>query len=120
MAVQYGLLIDYDYCSGCETCVVACREEHDFTVGKWGIRGLEDGPWQKDDTSDDGNCFNWNYIPVPTDLCDLCADRLAAGRKPTCVHHCQADVMTFGTVDELAPMLKQKPKQVLFVPRDDI
>lgn len=120
MSVKYGLLIDYEFCSGCETCVIACKEEHDFPVGKWGIRVLQDGPWQKDDANDGGSSFNWNYIPTPTDLCDLCADRLAAGRKPTCVHHCQAAVMEFGTVDELVAELKTKPKQVLFVPRDDI
>lgn len=120
MAVEYGLLIDYEFCSGCETCVIACKEEHVFPVGKWGIRVMEDGPWQKVDGDDSGDCFNWNYLPFPTDLCDLCADRLAAGRKPTCVHHCQADVMRFGTVDELTAELVTKPKQVLFVPRDDI
>ena len=37
---EYGLLIDYEYCTGCETCVVACKEEHGFPVGKWGIEEL--------------------------------------------------------------------------------
>ena len=86
---EYGLLIDYEYCTGCETCVVACKEEHGFPVGKWGIRVLDDGPWQKDDSGEGGNCFNWNKIPVPTDLCDLCAGgvlhevrpRRGAGRR---------------------------------------
>ena len=114
---EYGLLIDYEYCTGCESCVVACKEEHGFPVGKWGIRVLDDGPWQKDDSGEGGNCFNWNKIPVPTDLCDLCADRVAAGKEPTCVHHCLANVMRYGTVAELAPMLAEKPKQVLFVPQ---
>lgn len=70
-AVKYGLLIDYEFCSGCQTCEVACKEEHDLPVGKWGIRVFDDGPWQKDDADDSGNCFNWNKIPVPTDLCDF-------------------------------------------------
>ncbi len=116
MAVQYGLLIDYEYCSGCETCVVACKEEHDLPVGKWGIRVLDDGPWQKIDGDDAGNCFNWNKIPVPTDLCDLCADRVAAGKEPTCVHHCQAFCMKFGSLEDLAKELAAKPKQVLWAP----
>lgn len=117
MAVEYALLIDYEFCSGCETCVVACKEEHDLPVGKWGIRVLNDGPWQKDDSDDSGNCFNWNKIPVPTDLCDLCETRVLAGKKPTCVHHCQADVMRFGPVDEMARELARKPKQVLWTVR---
>ena len=99
---EYGLLIDYEYCTGCETCVVACKEEHGFPVGKWGIRVLDDGPWQKDDSGEGGNCFNWNKIPVPTDLCDLCAGRVAAGQ--------------FGRIEELAAELAGKPKQVLWAP----
>ena len=114
MAAQYGLLIDYEYCTGCQACEVACKEEHDLPVGKWGIRVDNDGPWQKDDSNDAGNCFNWNIIPVPTDLCDGCAARVARGRKPTCVHHCEADVMRFGPIDELAAELARKPKQVLW------
>ena len=113
---QYGLLIDYQHCSGCQSCEVACKEEHGLPVGKWGIRVLDDGPWQKDDSSDQGACFNWNKIPVPTDLCDLCANRLAAGREPACVHHCLADCMRFGELGELAEELAQRPKQVLWAP----
>lgn len=113
---QYGLLINYEYCTGCESCVIACKEEHDFPVGKWGIRVLNDGPWQKDDENDMGSSFNWNKIPVPTDLCDLCAARVAEGRKPTCVHHCLAECMSFGTIDELAAEMSASPKQVLWFP----
>lgn len=114
MTVSYALLIDYEFCSGCETCVIACKEEHNFPVGKWGIRVLNDGPWQKDDSDDQGNSFNWNKIPVPTDLCDLCEERVFAGKKPTCVHHCQADVMRFGTLEEMVKEMARKPKQVLW------
>jgi anaerobic dimethyl sulfoxide reductase subunit B (iron-sulfur subunit) len=118
MSVRYGLLIDYEFCSGCETCVVACKEEHDFPVGKWGIRVYQDGPWQKDDSDDQGRSFNYNKIPVPTDLCDLCADRAAIGKEPTCVHHCQAFVMKYDTIEELAQELAKKPKQVLWAPKE--
>ncbi len=117
MSVEYGLLIDYQWCSGCQTCEVACKEEHGFGEGKWGIRVLEEGPWRKDDSDDSGSCFDWNYIPTPTDLCDLCAERLEAGKEPTCVHHCQADVMRFGTIEELTAELVKKPKQVLWAVR---
>ena len=116
--VNYALLVDYEYCTGCQSCEVACKEEHDFPVGKWGIRVFDDGPWQKDESADDqGKRFNWNKIPVPTDLCDLCAARLETGREPTCVHHCLANCMKFGTVEEMAAELARKPKQVLWAPR---
>ena len=113
---QYGLLIDYEFCTGCQSCEVSCKEHHHFPVGKWGIRVMDDGPWRKDDAKDEGSCFNWNKIPVPTDLCDLCADRTRDGREPVCMHNCLADVIRFGTIEEMAVELARKPKQVLWTP----
>ena len=108
----YGLLIDYECCTGCQSCEVACKEEHKYPVGKWGIKVLNEGPWEVEPKH-----YNYNKIPVPTDLCDLCADRTAKGREPSCVHHCLANVMRYGTVAELAEELERKPKQVLWVPQ---
>ena len=34
---KYGLLIDYNYRTGCYSCEVACQQEHDFPAGKNGI-----------------------------------------------------------------------------------
>lgn len=112
---KYGLLIDYEYCTGCHSCEIACKEEHDFPVGKWGIHVLEDGPWQKCDENDEGKNFNWNFIATPTDLCDGCAKRVAKGKEPTCMHHCLANVITYGPLDELSEQLGKKTKQVLWV-----
>jgi anaerobic dimethyl sulfoxide reductase subunit B (iron-sulfur subunit) len=109
---RYGLLIDYEFCTGCQSCEVACKEEHNIPVGQWGIRVIDDGPWQISERN-----WNWNKIPVPSKLCDLCADRFAVGKKPTCVHHCLAQVMKFGTIAELSKELEKKPQQVLFVPQ---
>ena len=109
--MRYGLLVDYEFCSGCQTCEVACKKEHGFPVGKWGIKVLNEGPWQIDEKT-----MNWNKIPTPTNLCDLCADRVSRGKVPTCVHHCLAQVMKFGPIDELVNDLDKKEKQVLFVP----
>ena len=51
-------------------------------------------------------------------MCDLCAERTAKGKKPTCVKHCQAFCMEYGPVEELAQkMATAKTKQVLFVPQ---
>jgi anaerobic dimethyl sulfoxide reductase subunit B (iron-sulfur subunit) len=108
----YGLLIDYEYCTGCQSCEITCKEEHDYPVGKWGIRVFDDGPWEIEPKR-----FNFNKIPVPTDLCDLCADRTLTGKEPMCVHHCLANVMTYGAVEELAGKLGEKTKQVLWVPQ---
>ena len=40
-----GILIDYEYCSNCHTCEVACKMELGIPEGKWGIRVFEVGPW---------------------------------------------------------------------------
>ena len=34
---RYALLIDYDYCTGCHSCEVACQQEHDYPVGTNGV-----------------------------------------------------------------------------------
>ncbi len=112
MSDVYGLLIDYEYCTGCRSCEVACKEEHNYPVGKWGIHVLGDGPWEIQE-----HMYNYNIYALPTDLCDLCADRTAIGREPTCVHHCLANCMRYGTVEELAQQLIAKPKQMLIVPQ---
>lgn len=109
---RYGLLIDYEFCSGCQSCEIACKEEHDMPVGQWGIRVFDDGPWQIK-----GHNWNWSKIPIPTKLCDLCEERVAKGKVPTCVHHCLAQVMKFGPIDELSKQLAEKPNQVLWAPK---
>ncbi|MDR1185736.1 MAG: hypothetical protein LBK67_13225 [Coriobacteriales bacterium] len=106
-----GLLIDYEYCSGCYTCEVACQAEHGFPLGQWGIKLLELGPWKIEGTDK----FQYDFIPSPTNLCDLCAERTSKGKKPTCVHHCQAAVIEYGPVEELTKKIV-KPYMVLFVP----
>ncbi|MEG0503779.1 MAG: 4Fe-4S dicluster domain-containing protein, partial [Raoultibacter sp.] len=58
--------------------------------------------------------WQFSYIPVPTDLCDGCVDRVASGKLPTCVHHCQAKCMEYGPISSLAKKLEEKSKQVLY------
>lgn len=108
---QYGLLIDYEYCTNCHSCEVACEEAHDFPPEARGIRVFEDGPFEYGDSQ-----WNWNYIPTPSDRCNLCADRIANHQEPACVHHCLAQVMKFGRIDDLVEDFKSKPHQVLWMP----
>lgn len=108
----YGLLIDYEYCTHCGSCEVSCKEEHGYPVGKGGIRVIGDGPWAIDEDS-----WNWNWYPLPTDLCDLCTERTSTGKEPICVHHCLSNIISYGPVEELARKLIEKPKQLLIVPQ---
>jgi Fe-S-cluster-containing dehydrogenase component len=57
-----------------------------------------------------------DYLPFPTDLCDLCAARTGRGEKPSCVKHCQADCMRYSPISEMAQEMAKRPKTVLFKP----
>lgn len=106
---RYGLLIDHEWCTGCHSCEMACQMEHAMPVGQCGILVKEIGPWQIDETT-----WQYGYLPVPTRQCDLCADRTAKGKAPTCVQHCQARCMEYGPIEELSRRLAEKPEQALF------
>lgn len=108
---RHALLIDYEYCCGCHTCEVACQKEHNFDPNVWGIKVAQIGPH----VYDDYDAVVYDYVPVPTSLCDACAGRTAYGSLPTCVKHCQTDCMRYGTIEELSAELEKKPNQVLFV-----
>ena len=41
-----GMLINYDYCTGCHTCEVACRVEHGFPDDQGGVAVAQTGPWE--------------------------------------------------------------------------
>ena len=84
MAKQ-GLMIDYLLCTGCHSCEVACKLEKKLPTGQYGIK-LNDGDadaWQIDEDT-----WEYKWIPVPTQLCDLCGERTQAGKPPSCVLHC--------------------------------
>lgn len=107
-----GLLIDYEYCTGCHSCEVSCKNEHNIPRGQWGIKLEQVGPFE---ISADN--WEWNYVPVPTKLCDLCENRVAREGVPACVLHCLGKCMEYGTIDELAEKMKTKGKKVaLFAP----
>ena len=107
---EYGLFIDYEYCCGCNACVTACKMEHGMPEGDCGIRILQDGPWEASD-----GVWEYTYLPMPTHLCDLCADRVAEGKLPTCVHHCQTAVIVYGTVAELAKKAEAAAKDQIVI-----
>ena len=47
----YGLLINYEFCTGCGTCEIACSVEHDIPIGRYGIQMATIGPWQIDNSA---------------------------------------------------------------------
>ena len=86
--------------------------EHKLPVSRYGVVVAQLGPWQIE-----GDRWQHSFVPNFTDECDLCTARTEAGKLPTCVHHCQAAVLAYGPVEELARKLDEKPRQLLVRPR---
>lgn len=110
-AAQYALVVDYQWCTGCHTCEIACQMEHGFEVGKTGIMVHDMGHWPIEEGGDD---WQLAYLTAPTSMCDTCAERRALGKRPTCVQHCQAQCLSFGPIDDMLEMAKAHPDNALF------
>ena len=108
---KYGLLIDYEYCTGCYSCQVACCQEYGWEAGMSGMQVIESV--QKLPNDNAYLCF----LPFPTQLCILCSPRTKKGLDPACVMHCMANVIKWGSLENLAKELGEKPRMVLWSPR---
>lgn len=109
---QYALYLDYEFCSGCHSCEIACRNELELPTDGFGIKVLEDKPRKNPDGK-----WHWDYVAVPTELCNLCESRVAEGLLPSCVQACQGKVLEMGTIEECAAKLAAKGKKAaIFVP----
>jgi Fe-S-cluster-containing dehydrogenase component len=106
-----GLLIDYEYCTGCHSCEIACAQEYGWEAGMSGMRVTE---MIQKLPKDKGYLA---FIPFPTENCILCAGRVRKGEKPACVHHCLANVIKHGPIEELAKEMQRKPRMVLWAPK---
>lgn len=101
-------VIDYEYCTGCHTCEIACQQEHGLEPDQFGIKISQIGPDQIDDRT-----WQYEFLPIPTDRCDKCAERQDEGKLPSCQQHCQAGCIYIGQLSDLESKL-EKDKVVLF------
>lgn len=104
-----SLLVDYEFCYGCHACEMACKTAHAFGEGECGIQVIQLGPRPIGDGR-----WEFSFVPIPTDLCDMCSERQEAGKMPTCVHHCNAKVIEWGSVEELSQRASTKAKMALY------
>ena len=93
--MAYAMIVDYGYCTGCESCVVSCAKEKGLSQGEWGMKVVQIGPEKL--------CgkWEWDYLPVPSSVCDLCAGRIEEGVKPLCELHCLANVIEVVPVEDV-------------------
>jgi len=109
-----GILADMHYCTGCQACVIACKQENGFPVGVGGIKItkmiMEDIGSGK---------VHFDNIPYFSNNCNLCADRIASGigSTPACVKHCGTASLHYGEISELAKLLEDMPRGVLYSPK---
>jgi formate dehydrogenase iron-sulfur subunit len=73
---------DVNKCIGCRYCMQACP----FDIPK----------------------YQWNSANPKVSKCDMCHDRIVAGKKPACVEACPAEARVFGTLDELKQIAEKR------------
>ena len=157
---QYGFHFDGTRCTGCKTCVLACKDKndlpndinfrnvHEFGGGSWKqdasgcwttdaftyhvsvacnhcdapacMETCPQGAIGKDEATGEvfsdpemcigcGTCANSCPYGAPkvdatkkkSVKCDMCADRVAAGKQPVCVEACPLRALDFGKIDDL-------------------
>lgn len=109
---KFAMLINYGFCTGCHSCEISCFKEKGLQGDEWGIKLAEFGPEKL------GDAWEWDYVPVPSRLCDLCADRRAAGEKASCQLHCLADVIEILPIEKVSERLAEMDsnKVSVFIP----
>lgn len=85
-------------------------EEHGFGPDRMGIKVQKLGPWR---TPAGG--WQYDFIPFPTDWCDLCERRVAAGGRPACVDACTYSSIKTGTLGHMEEVAAIKGKHLLIV-----
>jgi Fe-S-cluster-containing dehydrogenase component len=107
-----ALLVNNEYCTGCHSCEVSCKDHLQLPKGEFGIKVTEVGPFQFT-ASDHVGAWEWTYTPIVTQACDLCADRTELGKMPLCVQHCQAWCMYYGEIEDLVKKIDGKTRWTL-------
>lgn len=109
-----GILINYEYCTGCHSCEVACRNELGLTHGEFGIKLTEVGPYKYETDIHADTPYEWVYNPTITKACDMCEARTAMGKMPSCVQACQAWCMYYDELEELIKKMDGKTRWALY------
>ena len=82
MAKRYGLVIDLERCTGCDTCTIACKVENKMEVGS-GMRVETVGDTNRDNPLGKHPDLNIYYLPITCMHCD----------QPPCHDACHAEAI---------------------------
>lgn len=107
-----AMLIDYGFCTGCKSCEISCRNEKGLSHDEWGIKIVEIGPQKMEGE------WEWDYLPILSQACDLCVQRTDQGILPACQLHCLANVIKVIPVDDASREMGElgRNKLVVYVP----
>ena len=89
-----AILVNYDYCTGCHSCEVACKKERGLPKGEFGIKVCEVGPFQYSRDQGLKGVWEWTYMPM-------------------CVQHCQAWCLYYGEAEDLVKKMDGKTRWTL-------
>ena len=88
------LAVNIDLCMGCLACETACQQEHHFMDDKKGIKLFVLGP-----KSVDGE-LRMDFVPMTTDVCDLCFERINKRERPFCSEICPTKAIIYMSDEE--------------------
>ncbi|OPY70420.1 MAG: Anaerobic dimethyl sulfoxide reductase chain B [Syntrophorhabdaceae bacterium PtaU1.Bin034] len=90
MRRQLGLYVNQQYCTGCKTCQIACKDKHDNEVGVNFLRVTEHSGGGFTEAGGTCQADAWAYwIPVACNHCDI----------PRCVEACPTGAIRKSRVD---------------------
>ena len=104
MAERKSLLVNLERCMGCFACEVACKQEHALPEGVRWIHVETIGPYEIQGR------LAMDFVPLATDGCDFCAERLAAGKRPFCVEVCPTQALGLYPDDQVLRLLRNGPR----------
>lgn len=113
-----AILVNYDYCTGCHSCEVACKKILNLPKGEFGIKVCEVGPFKYGEQTALKDTWEWTYMPVITQACDMCVSRTDQGKMPMCVQHCQAWCMYYGEAEDLVKKMDGQTRWSLITVQD--
>lgn len=107
MAQKYALLVDYTYFSGNHAAEIACKEEFQLPLNQYGIKEVQVGPFRKSDETNDGDAWEWFYIPCPTSIFSeyYGTNGKKAGQRPLAVQVEESASMYYGTLEDMIAKL---------------